>query len=105
MLSDEEKRKQYDQFGHQAGAGGGPGPGFHFNFEDIFRNFDFGDDFEGGGPFQFFGGGHGNGHHHDAHSHHQQHHQHHNQQQKQRAGFFSFGDFFQDVSNHWTCNQ
>ena len=52
ILSDPEKRKQYDQFGHAAfdgGAGAGPG-GFDFNgadFGDIFGDI-FGDFFGGG---------------------------------------------------------
>ena len=58
ILSDEQKRKQYDQFGHAAfeqGAGMGAG-GFDFN------GFDFGDIFDdlfGGsfGGFSSFGGG------------------------------------------------
>lgn len=67
VLSDETKRKTYDQYGHagmnQGGFGGG---GYHGqNMEDIFRNF--GDIFGGGGgggfdPFEsFFGGGGGGG--------------------------------------------
>ncbi|PLY04088.1 MAG: integrase [Desulfuromonas sp.] len=54
VLSDAEKRKQYDQFGAD---------GFHQRFtqEDIFRNMNFGDIFGGGGAedlfSQFFGGG------------------------------------------------
>ncbi|KAM9313451.1 dnaJ homolog subfamily B member 9 [Gastrophryne carolinensis] len=48
-LSDESKRKEYDQFGHDAFINGGrPGGGGnsksfhqHFNFEDIFKDFDF----------------------------------------------------------------
>ena len=60
VLSDEGRRKQYDQFGHAAfennGAGAGPGgfSGFDFSdfdFSDIFDNiFDFG---MGGGSFGF----------------------------------------------------
>ena len=60
VLSDPDKRRQYDQFGHAAfdGAqGGGPGGGFYGNaadFSDIFGDL-FGD---GGGIFgDFFGGG------------------------------------------------
>lgn len=40
MLSDDEKRKQYDQFGHAAFDGSGGAGGFDFNnmdFGDIFR--------------------------------------------------------------------
>src|ERR1044072_2176664 len=60
VLSDAEKRKRYDQFGHQgvgngsAGHGGGAG----MNMEDIFSHFGniFGED----SPFEsFFGGGGG----------------------------------------------
>lgn len=58
VLSDPEKRKRYDQFGH-AGVDGGQAGGHYQNVEDIFRNF--GDVFGGGGgfdPFEaFFGGG------------------------------------------------
>lgn len=58
VLSDEKKRAQYDQFGHDGyqnmnyGGGGGAG---HMNMDDIFKNFgdifggmDFGDIFGGG---------------------------------------------------------
>lgn len=54
VLSDAEKRKQYDQFGHAAfdgGAGGGGFGGFDFNgadFSDIFGDI-FGSFFGGGG--------------------------------------------------------
>lgn len=48
VLSDEQKRAQYDQFGQTfAGAGGNPFAGFNVNFEDLG---DFGDIFS-----QFFG--------------------------------------------------
>lgn len=56
ILSDEQKRKQYDNFGTTdfAGFGGGAGPGAGgFNFEDIFGSAEFSDIFEtmfGGGP-------------------------------------------------------
>ena len=60
VLSDPEKRRQYDQFGAN---------GFHqrFSQEDIFRNMDFGDIFGGGGGAgedlfsQLFGGGRSRG--------------------------------------------
>ncbi|WP_421764184.1 molecular chaperone DnaJ [Ekhidna sp.] len=58
ILSNDEKRQRYDQFGHQGvgGAGGGFSGG-GMNMEDIFSQF--GDIFGGGGsPFDsFFGGG------------------------------------------------
>ncbi|NCO53103.1 MAG: DnaJ domain-containing protein [Deltaproteobacteria bacterium] len=58
VLSDAEKRKQYDNFGES---------GFHQRYtqEDIFRNVDLGDLFGGGGAedifSQLFGGGRGRG--------------------------------------------
>jgi molecular chaperone DnaJ len=58
ILSDGEKRKRYDQFGH-SGIGGGSYSG-HMNMEDIFSQF--GDIFGGAHPFEsFFGGGGGGG--------------------------------------------
>ncbi len=60
VLSNEDKRSRYDQFGHAgmsgaAGGGGGFGGG-GFNMDDIFSNFGdiFGGHFGGGGGF---GGG------------------------------------------------
>lgn len=62
VLSNDEKRQRYDQYGHQGvgGAGGGFGGG-NMNMDDIFSQF--GDIFGGGGsPFDsFFGGGGGRG--------------------------------------------
>ena len=50
VLSDDEKRRQYDQFGHAAFEGGAGGAGgFDFN------NFDFGDIFGGSGFGDIFG--------------------------------------------------
>jgi molecular chaperone DnaJ len=56
VLSNEEKRRRYDQFGHQGVNGGGGGfSGGGMSMDDIFSQF--GDIF-GGGPFEsFFGGG------------------------------------------------
>lgn len=59
VLSDEEKKSRYDQFGH-AGLGGGGGGYGQVNVDDIFSRFS--DIFGGGGgsPFDsFFGGGGG----------------------------------------------
>ncbi|MFD2248258.1 molecular chaperone DnaJ [Pontibacter ruber] len=54
VLSDDQKRARYDQFGHQGMNGGFGGGGM--NMEDIFSQF--GDIFGGGSPFEsFFGGG------------------------------------------------
>ncbi len=60
VLSDEQKRAAYDQFGHagvNAGAGGaGPGAGFGASFSDIFGDV-FGDIFGGGrGPHRAYRG-------------------------------------------------
>lgn len=56
ILSDQEKRQRYDQFGHAGMNSGGFGGG-SMNMDDIFSQF--GDIFGGGGsPFEsFFGGG------------------------------------------------
>ena len=59
VLGDEEKRRKYDQFGHQA-FGAGSGGGFHGNMNDIFDMFGdiFGGSGNGGfGGFGGFGGG------------------------------------------------
>jgi molecular chaperone DnaJ len=59
ILSDADKRAQYDRFGHNAfGPGRGGGGGFGMNTEDIFSQFGdiFGDDMFG----NFFGGGRSN---------------------------------------------
>ncbi len=59
ILSDQDKRSQYDRFGHSAfGAGRGGGGFSGMNTEDIFSQFGdiFGDDVFG----NFFGGGRGN---------------------------------------------
>ncbi len=60
ILSDPDKRAQYDRFGHQAFAQGRGGGGNHggMNMDDIFSQF--GDIFGGDSPFgSFFGGGGG----------------------------------------------
>ena len=57
VLSNDEKKQRYDQFGHQGVNGGGFGGG-GMNMEDIFSQF--GDIFGSGSPFEsFFGGGGG----------------------------------------------
>ena len=57
VLSDDNKRSRYDQFGH-AGLGGAGGFGGGMNMEDIFSQFGdiFGGAFSGGGGFGGFGG-------------------------------------------------
>ncbi|QDO93932.1 molecular chaperone DnaJ [Formosa sediminum] len=60
ILSDQDKKARYDQFGHQAFEGGGGYGGGHMNMDDIFSQF--GDIFGGGGfggGFSGFGGGGG----------------------------------------------
>ncbi|MBT1704679.1 molecular chaperone DnaJ [Chryseosolibacter indicus] len=55
VLSDAEKRAQYDRFGHSRPGSGGFS-GHNMNMDDIFSQF--GDIFGGGSPFDsFFGGG------------------------------------------------
>lgn len=57
VLSDDQKRARYDQYGHQAFEGGGGFHGGSMNMDDIFSQF--GDIF--GGAFGGFGGGFGGG--------------------------------------------
>lgn len=62
VLSNDDKRRRYDQFGHQGvnGGGGGGFSGGGMSMDDIFSQF--GDIFGGGSPFEgFFGGGGGRG--------------------------------------------
>lgn len=60
VLSNQEKRQRYDQFGHQGVSGNGGYGGGGMNMDDIFSQF--GDIFGGGGGFgSFFGGGAGGG--------------------------------------------
>lgn len=63
VLSNQDKRARYDQFGHQAFEGGGGFGGGHMNMDDIFSQFGdiFGGAFGGGGGFSGFGGGFGGG--------------------------------------------
>ena len=56
VLSDADKRRQYDQFGHAAFENGGGGGGGFDGFGGGFGGFDFGDIFS-----SFFGGGGGGG--------------------------------------------
>ena len=81
VLSDQDKRRHYDQFGEEGEqmGGGGNGHGFDFNFDDFFKGFD--DAFKTHhdrhqqNHFKFHFGGNGNGH---------------------RAQFFNFDDLFDD---------
>ena len=60
VLSNPEKKAQYDRFGHQSfGGAGGPGGGGFHDASDIFENFSdiFGDIFGGGQAGGFGGGG------------------------------------------------
>ena len=57
VLSNEEKRRRYDQFGH-AGMGGAGGFGGGMSMDDIFSHFgDIFGSFGGFGGFSGFGGG------------------------------------------------
>lgn len=61
ILSNKDKRAQYDRFGHagMGGGAGGFGGGGGMSMDDIFSQF--GDVFGGGGFDSFFGGGGGRG--------------------------------------------
>ncbi len=62
VLSNADKRQQYNQFGHAGvgNRGGGYGGGANMNMDDIFSQF--GDIFGDGSPFEsFFGGSRGGG--------------------------------------------
>ncbi len=60
ILSDADKRAQYDRFGHNAFSQGRGGGGHSSNMDDIFSQF--GDIFGDESPFgSFFGGGGGGG--------------------------------------------
>ncbi|RKE90842.1 molecular chaperone DnaJ [Ichthyenterobacterium magnum] len=59
VLSNDDKKARYDQFGHQAFEGAGGFGGGGMNMDDIFSHF--GDIFGGGGGFSGFGGGFGSG--------------------------------------------
>ncbi len=56
VLSDADKRRRYDQFGHGGFSGAGSGGGYNMDINDIFSRFGdiFGDAF-GGGGFSGFG--------------------------------------------------
>jgi molecular chaperone DnaJ len=58
VLSNPEKKAQYDRFGHSRSGNGG-GYGGNMNMDDIFSQF--GDIFGGGSPFDSFFGGGGSG--------------------------------------------
>ena len=59
ILSDDNKKARYDQYGHQAFENGGGFGGGGMNMDDIFSQFGdiFGGAFGGGGGFSGFGGG------------------------------------------------
>ncbi len=60
ILSDDQKRQQYDRFGHEGMRGSGGFGGGGMSMDDIFSQF--GDVFGGHNPFEsFFGGGGGGG--------------------------------------------
>ena len=103
VLSDDSKRRQYDQFGHSAfGNGGDTGGGGHgfgghnFNFNDFFKQFD--------EQFAHFSshGGHGGYHgHHNGGEQHQGHHQ----QQRHHFGGGAFGFNFDDLFNEMDSDE
>lgn len=103
VLSDPEKRKKYDQFGHSAfeNGGGGSGGSGHgdFDFHDFFRGFDdaftFHSPYGGGDPNQQHRGNYHHQYHEESHQH--NHYKHHNSHMR-----FNFDDLFNDVdSDEW----
>lgn len=123
VLSDSEKRKQYDMYGHTAfeadqstgggGSGGFAGQGFPFpDMGDFFRHFDDAFHFHSGHPGhpqyhqQQHQQPHFNHHFQNQHRQQQQHYQHHQQyhhQHHQPGGHvfhgFNFDDLFQDIDS------
>lgn len=113
VLSDEDKRKKYDMYGHEDLNGGGGSTGQHghafggqgFNFNDFFRQFD--EQFQSNsghftndeqGHFQHSHHYHSGGHQRGAN------HGHHEQQPHQRHGFgghfgFDFDGLFNDMES------
>lgn len=95
VLSDEDKRKQYDRFGHNAFDGQtGDGPSWFpftgFNFDDFFKHFD--DEMFHSAQFsQSSSQGNSQHHHTFASGHHGHNHQHFQQQQ------FNFKDMFEGM--------
>lgn len=100
ILSDEEKRRKYDEFGEAAfeqGGQGGHHPFHDFNMHDFYRHFD--------DAFAF----HSRRHHHQHQQHHQQHQQRHSQSHQWAHrqhmpggsdGFrFNFGDGFLNLDD------
>jgi molecular chaperone DnaJ len=59
VLSDEQKKANYDRFGHQSAGMGGGSYGGGMNMDDIFSQF--GDVFGDGSPFESFFGGNSRG--------------------------------------------
>lgn len=93
ILSDADKRKQYDMYGESAfqpggggGGGGGGGPDFNFNYHDFFKGFD-----------EAFKRSHDQRHRNAHNFHHQNAHKFHHQNAHNFGNFhFSFDDFFND---------
>ncbi|XP_066980039.1 dnaJ homolog subfamily B member 9-like isoform X2 [Macrobrachium rosenbergii] len=93
VLSDDEKRKEYDMMGHagytQKQGGGRPtNHAFHFNFDDLFAEFE-----------NF--GGFGNGFHSDFHADHMRRHQEaHNRARQHHQGTFAHAQAFANADGH-----
>ncbi|XP_019738534.1 dnaJ homolog subfamily B member 9 [Hippocampus comes] len=105
-LSDDKRRREYDQFGHGAGPhGGSGGASGNFNFRQHYRSFNVDDIFK---DFDFFGG------HQHFHSHHQAHKKRffHQAAGNQKRGPFGgregegglFDDMFEDLEKMFSFN-
>ncbi|XP_028305932.1 dnaJ homolog subfamily B member 9-like [Gouania willdenowi] len=113
-LSDEKRRREYDQFGHSAGSSDGfhRRGGTNYNFHKHFHSFNFDDIFKDLDPLEQ--------HHHHFHSHHEAHqkrhmkshfqaqqeatNQHRKQFQQRNFGGGMFGDVFEDLEKMFSFN-
>ncbi|KAM9845764.1 dnaJ homolog subfamily B member 9-like isoform 1-T3 [Aulostomus maculatus] len=111
-LSDDKRRREYDQFGHGPSPGEGHRQGGgSANFNQQFQSFNFDDLFKDYDPF-----GHQQGHQHHFHSHHQTHQKRHfdshfqahrdamNRQRRAFGGGGLFDDMFEDLEKMFSFN-
>ncbi|XP_047431367.1 dnaJ homolog subfamily B member 9-like [Mugil cephalus] len=117
VLSDDKRRREYDQVGHSSSSSSSGGGGNDYNFKQHYQSFNFDDIFK---DFDHFG----QQHQHHFHSHHQAHHQAHQKRhfeshfqahreamnsqrrQFQQGGFGGglFDDMFEDLEKMFTFN-
>ncbi|KAM9705020.1 dnaJ homolog subfamily B member 9-like [Menidia menidia] len=117
-LSDDKRRREYDQFGHDASSGGGQGGGQddgNYNFKQHYQSFNFDDIFK---DFDHFGQRHQHHFHSNAHNqahqkrhfdgHFQAHRENMNRQRRdfQQGGFGGglFDDMFEDLEKMFSFN-